>query len=233
MINCIIIEDEPLAQNGLVNMIKSHEGLNLVAVFDEVGEYLEFREEEKETRVDLMFLDVELPGINGISFLRTMAPDFPVVLTTAYNEFAIEGYELNILDYLLKPIARDRFAKTIQKAEDYFSFRKEKNDGKTGSFFIRSDKSLENILFSELVMVEAMRNYVIYQCDNRRLISYNSLKNAEKELDEDQFVKVQKSFIVNKNKIQKIEKGTVHIHNKKISISRENRSEIIRKLTEK
>jgi two-component system LytT family response regulator len=232
MINCVIIEDEPLAQNGLINLIKPYASLNILAVCDNVEDFLQFQNNNKDKTTDLIFLDIELPGMNGINFLRAVKPDIPIVLTTAYNEFAIEGYELNVLDYLLKPISKARFAQAILKAEQYIGFLNQKSNSEPDFMYIKSDKVLEKISFSEIILVEAMRNYVIYECDKRKLVCYTSLKRVEQLLPSGQFIKIQKSFIVNKNKIDKIEKGSVFINNKNISINRENRSAIVKRLTE-
>lgn len=232
MINCVIIEDEPLAQNGLQNLIKAHSFLKVLSVCDDINDFQKFREENKDTTIDLIFLDIELPGMSGINFLRNTRPEMAVVLTTAYNEFALEGYELNVLDYLLKPISKSRFEQTVTKAEQYIGSLQKSQQANSSFTFIKSDKVLEKLLFAEIVLVEAMRNYVIYHCDERKLVCYTSLKSVEQLLPGDQFVKVQKSFIINKSKIGKIEKGQVFIHNKSISINRENRSEIIKRLTE-
>ena len=232
MINCVIIEDEPLAQTGLVNLIRLFDTFNVLKVCDDIREFLEFRTKNQE-QIDLLFLDIELPGFNGIDFLRDEHLEMPVVLTTAYNQYAIDGYELNVLDYLLKPISKERFSQTLQKAENYIHFLKSRSSNTYDFMYIKSEKVIEKIFFNEIVLVEAMRNYVIYHCEHRKLICYNSLKNTEQSLPSGQFIKIQKSFIINKSRVEKIEKGFVTIFNKTIAINRENKSEIIRKLTEK
>jgi DNA-binding LytR/AlgR family response regulator len=231
MIKCIIIEDEPLAQRGLLNLIKVMDNIRVLSVCDDVADFVHFQETSSD-KPDLLLLDIELPGMSGIDFLKYMPPGVPVILTTAYHQFAVESYELNVLDYLLKPISKERFSQAIQKAEQYLSFMRTKEFEKPDSIYIKSEKIMEKILFSELHYIEAMRNYVIYHCENRRLISYNSLKNTELLLPAGQFIKVQKSFIVNREKVQKIEKGAVFIHGKSIAINRENKQKIIQLLTE-
>ncbi|MCE3227361.1 MAG: response regulator transcription factor [Bacteroidetes bacterium] len=232
MINCVIIEDEPLAQLGLLNLIKPFENLHPMVVCDDVADFLSFREANSEKNIDLIFLDIELPGMNGIDFIRKIPLDVPIVITTAYNQYAIEGYELNVLDYLLKPTSKDRFRQTVSKVESYINYHKSAS-AEHRFIYIRSEKIIEKVTFDEIVMIEAMRNYVIYHCEKRKLICYNSLKNVESELPQNKFIKVQKSFIVNKSKVSKIEKGQVHIKGKSISINRENKNEIVKKLLEK
>jgi len=231
MINCVIIEDEPLAQKGLLNLIKAMDNIRVMSVCDDVEDFLTFQESSPE-KPDLLLLDIELPGMSGIRFLRDLQPGIPVILTTAYHQFAVESYELNVLDYLLKPISKERFHQSIQKAEQYISFSKNKGTDKQDFIYVRSEKIIEKIVFDELYYIEAMRNYVIYHCGKRKLICYNSLKNTELLLPSDRFVKVQKSFIVNKEKVEKIEKGFVFLHNKSIAINRGQKSRIIQLLTE-
>lgn len=231
MIKCIIIEDEPLAQKGLLNLIKSMDNIQVLAVCDDVADFFNYQNTGSD-KPDLLLLDIELPGMSGIDFLRDMSPGIPVILTTAYHQFAVESYALNVLDYLLKPISKERFSQAIQKAAQYLLYLKTKEFEKQDFIYIKSEKVIEKIVFDELYYVEAMRNYVIYHCENRRLISYNSLKNTELLLPSDQFIKVQKSFIVNREKVQKIEKGCLFIHKKSITINRENKQKIIQLLTE-
>ncbi len=232
MINCVIIEDEPLAQNGLLNLIKPYPDLEVTSVCDDISDFTSFQKTPAGKKIDLLFLDIELPGMNGIQFLRNVKLDMPVVLTTAYNEFAMDGYELNVLDYLLKPISKARFQKTIEKAENYIRFLNAKPEETRDFIFVKSDKILEKIFLDEIILIEAMRNYVIYYCEKRKIVCYNSLKNVEQTLPADKFIKIQKSFIIHKKKIQKIEKGSVFIHNRNININRENRAEIIQRLIE-
>lgn len=231
MVNCVIIEDEPLAQKGLLNLIGPMENIRVISVCDDVADFLEFQATSAD-KPDLLLLDIELPGMSGMRFLRDLQPDIPVILTTAYHQFALESYELNVLDYLLKPISKERFHQAIRKAEQYISFSKNTGSEKQDFIYVRSEKIIEKIVFDELYYVEAMRNYVIYHCEKRRLICYNSLKNTELLLPTDRFVKIQKSFIVNKEKVLKIEKGFVFIHQKSIAINREHKNRIIRLLTE-
>jgi len=231
MINCVIIEDEPLAQMGLINLMKPFGNLTVLKICDDIPEFLQFMAAGRQ-RIDLLFLDIELPGIKGIDFIRDAQLEMPVILTTAYNQYAIEGYELNVLDYLLKPVSKERFAQSIQKAENYIHFLNAKSGDQHDFIYIRSEKVLEKVFFNEIVIVEAMRNYVIYHCEKRKLTCYNSLKNAEQELPPGQFIKVQKSFIINKHKVQKIEKGHILIQNKTITLNRGNKSDIIKRLTE-
>jgi DNA-binding LytR/AlgR family response regulator len=231
MINCVIIEDEPLAQSGLLKLTKLIDNLNVLAICDNIHDFLKFEALNKHKSIDLLFLDIELPGTSGINFLRQKNFTIPVILTTAYSQYAIEGYALNVLDYLLKPIAKERFKQSIIKVENYIRFINTK-DQAHDFIYIKSEKIIEKVYFKEILIVEALRNYVVYYCENRKLICHNTLKNVEQNLPNDLFIKIQKSFIINKKKIQKIEKGYVFIDNKRIAMNRENRMEIIKCLTE-
>jgi two-component system, LytTR family, response regulator len=229
MIHCVIIEDEHLAQQGLIKLINKTEKLQLISVFDEVNDFENFIKINPNTPIQLIFLDVELPKKNGIEFLKTSNIKIPVIITTAYHQYAVEGYALSVMDYLLKPIDEERFLSAIAKTEQYISYL----NFKESNFYcyIKSDKAMERVDFMDILYIEAMRNYVIYYLtDNRRLVSYSSLKNVEVELPPNQFIRIQKSFIVNTKKISKIEKGSVFINELEIKINRENKNEIIQKL---
>lgn len=224
---CVIIEDEPLAQKGLQNLIAKFNQLDLLQTFGSISDFEPFFTKHSNN-IDLIFLDIELPQKSGIQFLKENHIQSPVVITTAYHEFAIQGYELNVLDYLLKPISFERFSKTIEKAMQYTHFQENKEQ-QNDVIFVKCDRTIEKIVLDELLFIEAMRNYVIYHTENGRHIVYSSLKNVEISLPNN-FVKIQKSFIVNKQKINKIERGIVHIQQHELSISRDNRQQIIDQL---
>lgn len=231
MINCVIIEDENLAQKGLMKLISKCSCLKLVAVFDEVSEFENFLISKPNEVINLILLDIELPRRNGINFLKENDIKIPVIITTAYNQYAIEGYELDIVDYLLKPIDEERFLKAIYKAEQYIEYLNFTENEKENFCYVKSDKTLERVNFNDVIYVEAMRNYVIYHLiNNKRIITYSSLKSIEAGLPAKQFVRIQKSFIVNTKRITKIEKGAVYINELEIKINREHKNEIIQKL---
>ena len=178
--------------------------------------------------VDLLFLDINLPRVNGLEFLRDLPERPPVVLTTAYHQYALEGFELDVTDYLLKPIEYDRFLKAVGKVREKVRTR----SGSTADhFFVKTERGLEKVAFAEILFVEAMLNYVRIQLRDRQLVTYVTLKSVEQWLQPDRFFKVQKSFIVAVDKIDRISGNEVIVNGKAIPISRANKDEIVQAIT--
>lgn len=231
MINCVIIEDESLAQLGLIKLVKKNAALKLISVFSDALEFENFVIKNPELTIHLIFMDIELPGINGIIFLKQNAIKIPVIITTAYHQYAMDGYELDVIDYLLKPIHEARFVKAVKKAEQYISYRQFKEKPNEHFCYVKSKNVLEKVLFKDILYIEVTGNYVVYHLTHRRhLMSHNSLKNIQSDLPNDQFIRIHKSFIINKTQIDRIEKGTVFIKNVQIAISRSYRQGAIEKL---
>ena len=160
-INCIIIDDEPLARKGLKEYITDVDFLNLTGEFDNP---LKAAEIISRGEVQLLFLDIQMPKITGLDFFKTLQNAPPVIFTTAYPQYALEGFEVNALDYLVKPISFDRFFKAILKAKEYYEVRESNKRAavKSEYFFIKADNKLVKILFDELLYVEALQNYVVW-----------------------------------------------------------------------
>jgi DNA-binding LytR/AlgR family response regulator len=222
-INCIVIDDEPLARKGLTNFINEVSFLNLVGVYSNPVEALQVIKDQK---IDLIFLDIQMPKMTGLEFLKTLTNPPITIITTAFPNYALESYELNVMDYLVKPIPFERFLKGVNKAKDYFDL---KNNAKSNEdyFFIKCESRYEKILFDELLYVEAMQNYVTLYTLNKRYVSYLTFKSVEEYLPASRFLKVQKSFIISLSKIENIEGGDIKIGDKSITISRTNKDEIL------
>jgi two-component system LytT family response regulator len=196
LIKCIIVEDETLAQH----VIKSH--LQKVERFELVGvckNALEARDVLSKQEVDLIFLDIQLPGMTGLNFLRTLQNPPLVVLTTAYAEYALESYEFNVIDYLLKPISFERFSKTIDKIVDgrlFTQVAKEKENLKSDHIFIKSNSKFFKVNFSEIIYIEGMKDYLKVHTSDYKLITHQTMNDMEKILSPKQFMRVHKSYIV-------------------------------------
>jgi DNA-binding LytR/AlgR family response regulator len=232
-INCIIIDDEPLARKGLKEYIREVDFLNLSGEFDNP---LKATEMLTKGETQLLFLDIQMPKITGLDFLKSLKQPPPVIFTTAYPQYALDGFELNALDYLVKPISFDRFLKAVMKAKEYFEVRQENKattseSGKAADyFFIKADSKLVKIAYDEILFVEALQNYVAIQCKDRKYITYLTFKSVEEYLPSDKFIKTHKSFIVSASKIDSLEGNDIRIVTYHIPISRNLKDEVMEKL---
>lgn len=231
MINCVIIDDEPLAREGLANYVREVDFLNLGGICENPLELLPLIDRQT---VDLIFLDIQMPKMNGIEFLKIMQKPPMVVITTAYPSYALEGFQLNVLDYLLKPITFERFFKAAAKARDYHKLltgdpAKQDED----YFFIKCGNKYEKIPFEDILYVEGMQNYVNIYTDKGKFVTMLSLKSLEENLDERAFIRVHKSYIVAINKINGIEGNEIFIQTGRIPISRNYRQEVLEKVVSK
>ena len=228
-INCIIIDDEPLARKGLKEYVADVDFLNLVGEFDNP---LKAAEMIGRGEVQLLFLDIQMPKITGLDFFKTLQHPPPVIFTTAYPQYALEGFEVNAIDYLVKPVSFDRFFKAVLKAKEYYEVRdiniKEANTAEY--FFIKADNKLIKILFDEVLYVEALQNYVTIHTPSKKYMTYLTFKSVEDYLPADKFLKVHKSYIVAASKIDTIEGNDIRIGQQYIPISRNQKDEVMEKL---
>src|SRR5215203_3257092 len=205
-INCIVIDDEPLARKGIKEYIGEVEFLNFIGEFDSP---LKATSLLGAPGVHLIFLDIQMPKITGLDFFKTLKHPPPVIFTTAYPQFALDGFELNALDYLVKPISLERFLKAVYKAKEFYDLR-EKNQNANGKkatdhFFIKVDGRLVKILFEKILFVEALQNYVAVHTRDKKYVSYLTLHSISEFLPTDVFIKTHKSFIVAIRKVDGID----------------------------
>ena len=216
-INCIIIDDEPIAREGLKNYINDFDDIELIGTFkDAIDASNSIYSKDK---IDLIFLDINMPKLNGIEFLKKVQPKQLIVITTAYSQFAIESYELNVLDYLLKPISFDRFNKCIMKVRDYIQYSTIQNEGKRKYIFIKNGNLLQKIFSSEILFIEASSNYYKIVTDNNQYLQYGSLYKIQEELDTEIFIKVHRSYLINKSRIDSFNNKQIFIQKFSIPIS--------------
>jgi DNA-binding LytR/AlgR family response regulator len=228
--HCIIVDDEPIARKGIQNLLLNHPDLNIIANCESIAELKTVLE---KTSVDLIFLDINMPAQTGLDYLQKLEHrNFGVIITTAYPQYALEGYELNVLDYLVKPIQGSRFDAAVEKAKEYH-FYKLGNKQSKDFIFIKCDKVIEKIAVQDILYIEAMRNYVIFFTSAKRYIHYSSFKAIELKMNEFGFIKVQKSFIVNTEKITSFNTHYLFINDVKIPVSRDNKLEIIQSIKDK
>jgi DNA-binding LytR/AlgR family response regulator len=229
-LNCLIVDDEPVARNGMEEYVREVSFLNLVGKCDTALKAQPFL---SEGTVDLMFLDIQMPRLSGIDFLKTLRQPPMVIFTTAFSEYALEGYSLDVIDYLMKPIAFERFLKAVQKASDFYEFR---HPGQAAPlpadyFFIKCDSKFERIVFSNVLYVEALQNYVVIHTTEKKYITYLTLTSVEEQLPGDQFMKTHKSFLISFSKIKSIEGAEIVLVNgAKIPVSRNLKDEVMNRI---
>jgi DNA-binding LytR/AlgR family response regulator len=232
-INSIIIDDEPLARKGIKEYINDTSFLSLAGEFDTPMKAAAFLD---TNQVKLIFLDIQMPKISGLEFLKTLLHPPPVIFTTAYPQHALEGFELNALDYLVKPVSFERFLKAALKAKEYYEVR-QKNFGNESDlstrndyFFVKADNKLVKIVFDDILFAEALQNYVTIHTVGKRYITYLTFKSVEEYLPADKFIKTHKSYIVSASKIDSIEGNDIRIGNHYIPISRNEKEEVMERL---
>jgi DNA-binding LytR/AlgR family response regulator len=225
-INCIIIDDEPLAQKGMEAFVADIPFLHLCATCDSAIDALEIISEQKP---ELMFLDIRMPRMNGLEFLKNVSHPPVTIITTAYPDFAVTGFELNVLDYLIKPIPFERFVKAVTKAKEYIELTVKGNEkGKNTDFcFIRCENKYEKLNFDEIIYIEALQNYVVIHTKARRLITYLTIKSVEEHLPSDTFIKINKSFIISIPKIDNISGNVIRIGAHSFTIGRIYRDHVL------
>ena len=232
-INCIIIDDEPLSRKGLKEYISDINFLHLVGEFDDP---LAASDLIANGAVQLLFLDIQMPKITGLDFFKTLNNPPAVIFTTAFPQYALDGFDLNALDYLLKPISFDRFLKAATKAKEFYEVRQKNIEeniavGSTSSyFFIKADNKLVKILIDEILFVEALQNYVSIQTTDKKYISYLTFKSVEDYLPPGKFIKVHKSYIIAAEKLDSIDGNDIRIGPYHIPISRNLKEEVMQQL---
>lgn len=225
---CIIVDDEALAREGLEQYVQELDFLELTGSYRNA---VAAQNALQQQAADLMFLDINMPKISGLSFLESLTAPPVTIITTAYPDYALEGFRLDVLDYLLKPIPMDRFVKAVSKAWEYFQLQQQARAGKPATavdyIFLKHNHVYEKVMLADIVCVEAMQNYVIIHTVPKKLIIHLTFKTMEEALPVDHFLRVHKSFLINLNHIKSIEANTVHLLNKSIPIGRGQREELM------
>lgn len=227
-IRCIITDDEPMARKGLQGYIEKIDFLELIAVCENA---LELNTVLKQQPADLLFLDIEMPYMTGIDFMKNLSSPPKVIFTTAYDKYAMQGFELEVLDYLLKPISFERFLKAANKAYDHFKA----NNMAAGAeavdhLFVKADSKLEKIRFEEILFIEALENYIGIYTSNKKIITHSTLKALQEKLPAQRFIQPHKSYIVSIDKINSIEGNVLHIQQYQVPISKYLKDEVLEKI---
>lgn len=220
-LRCLIVEDEPLARNLLVEYVKKVTYLELI---EATSNPLHALEVLRNHPIDLMFLDIQMPEITGITLLKTLQKKPLVILTTAYSEYALESYDLDVVDYLLKPITFDRFLKAVDKASLRLSPPAAPPESsaaeKESSFvFIKDGTKLVKINYDDILFVEGLKDYVTIVTKTQKIVSLQRLKSLEAQLPTDKFIRIHHSYIIAIKAVDTIHKGEVQIGSHMIPIS--------------
>ncbi|SHG79710.1 LytR/AlgR family response regulator transcription factor [Chryseobacterium sp. OV279] len=223
-IKCLIVDDEPLAISLLENYVRKIPFLELVFSAENPILALEYIQNNE---ADLIFLDIQMPELSGINFMKIVGEKKKYILTTAYSEYALEGYEHNIIDYLLKPVSFERFYKSAVKAQERFSFSESNEES---YFFVKSSGQQHRISFNDILYIESIKDYVNIKTSNEEYIVLDTLKSLETQLSE-RFVRVHKSFIVNLDQTKNIGiRKIVLVSEQEIPIGESYRSHLLSKI---
>jgi DNA-binding LytR/AlgR family response regulator len=215
----MVIDDEPIACKGLEEYITEVEFLSLINICDNAVKAYAFLHSEK---VDLIFLDIEMPKLTGIEFLQSLKNPPAVIFITAYSDYALQGFELDVIDYLVKPVSFPRFLKAANKAKEFLTGRNTVRGNAVDKdyFFLKVDSKFEKIFYDDVLYFEALQNYVAIHLPGKKMISYITITQVESQLPEHLFMRVHKSYIVSLPKIQCLEGNTVIINQQQIPVSR-------------
>lgn len=228
-VNCIAIDDEPLALSKLEGFIGKVPGLNLVRTFENAIEAFSWL---KQNKADLIFLDIQMAQLTGIQFLEISDSKYDVIITSAYEQYALKGYELNVVDYLLKPYSFQRFMKAVNKVMESNSKKEQKlaPPEKGKSIFVKTEYRLERVDLDEILYIEGMKDYLRIVCQNRKIMTLQNFSQIEKMIPAESFCRVHKSFIVAIGKIISVERGIIRISDKRIPVSNTYRDTFLQKI---
>ncbi len=219
-LNCWIVDDEPLALELLNSYVQRTPFLNLTGKY---SSSVKAMENMKKDRIDIIFLDIQMPEVNGMEFAQMIDEDTRIIFTTAFSEYALDGYRVNALDYLLKPFSYTDFLNAAKRALNWHEMRlsaEESKESVVEGLFVRADYKLVHILFNDILFIEGLKDYIkIYTLKERRpIITLMSLKSMEDELPAGRFIRVHRSYIISRSKITSIDKNRILINEHQIPI---------------
>lgn len=218
---CIIVDDEPLAREAIEMLVEKTPGLILLGSFNNPATASKFMH---DNTVDLVFLDIQMPGINGIEFAKTIPQKTFVIFTTAFSEFATDSYEVDAIDYLIKPVKLERFQKAVEKAQAYSKLLGKGNSQNNieqitdDYFFIKADRKIIKVYFNDILFIEGLKDYVVMHTETQKVITAMNIKTIHDQLPKSMFVRVSKSYIINAKQIESVDNNTVYIGKNEIPI---------------
>jgi len=218
---CIIVDDEPLAREAVEILLENHKSLILLGAFNSADAAANFLEKND---VNLVFLDIQMPGTNGLDFAKAIPKETLIIFTTAFSQFASESYEVDAIDYLIKPIRAERFKKSIDKAQAYLGLFNTtvppNNIEGVGDdyFFVKADRKIFKILFRQILFIEGLKDYVVLQTEDQKILTAMNIKTIHDQLPKQIFVRISKSYVININQIDSVDNNTVYIGKNEIPI---------------
>ena len=233
----LIVDDEPLALDVLETFIQRVEGLELVGRCENGIQAFNLLQ---KGGVDLLFLDIEMPTLDGLELLRSLHNPPKVIITTAYRDYAVESYELDVVDYLVKPIPFQRFVKAVNKVQqkseeidlvtEANAFKPQAPAGKPEAMFIKVDKRIVKVYFNEILFIESLKDYIRVHTTSESYVTYQTMNGIGEILPEDDFARIHKSFIVAIHKVTSIEANDLIVNNRSLPIGRSFREDILEKI---
>jgi len=227
--NCIIIDDEPLAIEGIKLHLKNIPGINLLETFENA---LNARDFMMDYEVDLIFLDIQMPKITGLEFLKVLSNKPMIIITTAYQQYAVEGFELDVLDYLLKPISFERLLKAVSKAQELMQTKSvlKMESQKNDFVFIRSDRKFIKLFYKDITYIEGLKDYILIYTKTGKVITRMNMKTIMMEFPPELFFRINKSYIVNIDQITEVDNDLVRIGQKELTIGNSYKKEFYDKI---
>ncbi|WP_440122576.1 LytR/AlgR family response regulator transcription factor [Tenacibaculum sp. Ill] len=228
-ITCVIVDDEPIAREILESFIDKTPNLELISSCKNAMEALQVAQTEN---IDLFFLDINMPEITGLSLAKIINNKSQIIFTTAYRDYAVDGFNLSVIDYLLKPISFDRFLQAIQKVTNNNMKISIENDNKKDFMFVRADRKMVKINFKDILYIESLGDYVKVFTNNDTVITRETISNFQTTLPSDCFIRVHRSYIVSISKISSYTNEYIEIAKKAVSISRSYKESVLQKLAQ-
>lgn len=231
MLKCIAVDDEPLALQLMQDYISKVPYLHLVTT---CADAFEANQVLQEQEIDLVFIDIQMPGLTGLQFIKSLSHKPMFILVTAYEKFALESYDLNAIDYLLKPVELSRFIQACNKANELYQLRHKQQGAGSEYFFLHADYSMVKVMFADIMWVESLRDYLKIHLvpPAKPLLARMSMKAIENELTAEKFLRIHKSFIVSINHITAVKKGSVFVGDMELPVG-ETYKEVVETITGK
>lgn len=224
-ITCVITDDEPVARKGLQSYVEKVDFLTLAGVCEDA---IQLNTLLKNRQPDLLFLDIEMPYLSGLDLLATLSNPPKVIITSAYEQYALKGYELDVTDYLLKPISFERFLKSVNKVHTLL--QKETVSEEEAYIFVKSDKLMKKLYLREILLVEALENYICIYAISGKTVVHSTMKNMTASLPEEMFLQCHKSYIVNVSHVCQIEGNLLHVSGHKVPVARNLRDAVMKRI---